>query len=160
LKRQDGTTYIFVSHDLAVVKAISDRVAVLYQGRICEIGPVVAVYSAPFHPYTDAHASLAPPAKLIYQLHRKSHPGISSIAIFRTLICNFAAKEAYQMIPNIRALLAPTGRLCFGRNVTNHSAIFIASDATSTNQFRDKILLIATPMRCGGIGLNGALNHA
>ena len=54
LKRQDGTTYIFVSHDLAVVKAISDRVAVLYQGRICEIGPVAAVYSAPFHPYTDA----------------------------------------------------------------------------------------------------------
>ena len=43
-----------MSHDLAVVKAISDRVAVLYQGRICEIGPVAAVYSAPFHPYTDA----------------------------------------------------------------------------------------------------------
>ena len=54
LKRQSGTTYIFVSHDLAVVKAISDRVAVLYQGRLCEIGPVDAVYSAPFHPYTDA----------------------------------------------------------------------------------------------------------
>ena len=54
LKRQSGTTYIFVSHDLAVVKAISDRVAVLYQGRICELGPVDAVYSAPYHPYTDA----------------------------------------------------------------------------------------------------------
>ena len=53
LKKQQGTTYIFVSHDLAVVKAISDRVAVLYQGRLCEIGPVNAVYEAPFHPYTD-----------------------------------------------------------------------------------------------------------
>ena len=39
LKEESGTTYIFVSHDLAVVKAISDRVAVLYQGRLCEIGP-------------------------------------------------------------------------------------------------------------------------
>ena len=53
LKTQQGTTYIFVSHDLAVVKAISNRVAVLYQGRLCEIGPVDAVYSGPFHPYTD-----------------------------------------------------------------------------------------------------------
>ena len=53
LKTHQGTTYIFVSHDLAVVKAISDRVAVLYQGRLCEIGPADAVYNAPFHPYTD-----------------------------------------------------------------------------------------------------------
>ena len=42
-----------MSHDLAVGKAISDRVAVLYQGRLCEIGPADAVYKAPFHPYTD-----------------------------------------------------------------------------------------------------------
>jgi len=53
LKASQNTTYIFVSHDLAVVKAISDRVAVLYQGRLCEIGPSSAVYQAPFHPYTD-----------------------------------------------------------------------------------------------------------
>lgn len=53
LKTRQGTTYIFVSHDLAVVKAISDKVAVLYQGRICEIGYADDVYKAPFHPYTD-----------------------------------------------------------------------------------------------------------
>ena len=53
LKTRQGTTYIFVSHDLAVVKAISDRVAVLYQGRLCETGPANAVYKAPFHPYTE-----------------------------------------------------------------------------------------------------------
>ena len=39
LKNDMGTTYIFVSHDLAVVRAISDKVAVLYQGRLCEFGP-------------------------------------------------------------------------------------------------------------------------
>ena len=52
LKEDFGTTYIFVSHDLAVVRAISDRVAVLYQGRLCEIGPSNNVYKFPSHPYT------------------------------------------------------------------------------------------------------------
>jgi peptide/nickel transport system ATP-binding protein len=54
LRRDSGTTYIFVSHDLAVVRALSDRVAVLYQGRLCEIGPTAAVYGKPCHPYTEA----------------------------------------------------------------------------------------------------------
>lgn len=53
LRRDRGTSYIFVSHDLAVVKALSDRVAVLYQGRLCEIGPTAAVYGAVAHPYTE-----------------------------------------------------------------------------------------------------------
>lgn len=53
LKETQGTTYIFVSHDLAVVKALSDRVAVLYQGRLCEIGPSDQVYATPSHPYTE-----------------------------------------------------------------------------------------------------------
>jgi len=52
LKREKGTTYLFVSHDLAVVRALSDRVAVLYQGRLCEIGPAAEVYASPSHPYT------------------------------------------------------------------------------------------------------------
>ncbi|KLN59047.1 ABC transporter ATP-binding protein [Kiloniella spongiae] len=53
LKQKQGTTYVFVSHDLAVVRALSDRVAVLYQGRLCEIGPAADVYSTPSHPYTE-----------------------------------------------------------------------------------------------------------
>jgi peptide/nickel transport system ATP-binding protein len=53
LKRDKGTTYLFVSHDLAVVRALADSVAVLYQGRLCEIGPAAEVYAAPFHPYTE-----------------------------------------------------------------------------------------------------------
>jgi len=53
LKRTRGVTYIFVSHDLAVVRAIADRVAVLYQGRLCEIGPSEEVYTLPSHPYTQ-----------------------------------------------------------------------------------------------------------
>lgn len=53
LKSTQGTTYVFVSHDLAVVRALSDRVAVLYQGRLCELGPSADVYTTPSHPYTE-----------------------------------------------------------------------------------------------------------
>jgi peptide/nickel transport system ATP-binding protein len=70
LRRDAGTTYIFVSHDLAVVRALSDRVAVLYQGRLCEIGPVEQVYGAPYHPYTEIllGAVLEPDPDVVPQL--------------------------------------------------------------------------------------------
>ncbi|MDZ7709059.1 MAG: ABC transporter ATP-binding protein [Roseovarius sp.] len=62
LKTRHGTGFIFVSHDLTVVRALSDRVAVLYQGRICEAGPTEAVFAPPHHPYTGVllGAVLAP----------------------------------------------------------------------------------------------------
>jgi peptide/nickel transport system ATP-binding protein len=53
LQRERNTTYIFISHDLAVVRAIADRVTVLYQGRLCELGTVDEIYSPPYHPYTE-----------------------------------------------------------------------------------------------------------
>ena len=53
LQKERNTTYIIIAHDLAVVRAIADRVAVLYQGRLCEVGTVDEIYSPPFHPYTE-----------------------------------------------------------------------------------------------------------
>ncbi|MBG7609848.1 MAG: ABC transporter ATP-binding protein [Anaerolineae bacterium] len=53
LQQERNTTYIFIAHDLAVVRAIADRVVVLYQGRLCEVGTVDEIYSAPYHPYTE-----------------------------------------------------------------------------------------------------------
>ena len=53
LQTDQRTTYVFVSHDLAVVRALADRVAVLYQGRFCEMGPAENVYGLPSHPYTE-----------------------------------------------------------------------------------------------------------
>ena len=53
LQSDQRTTYVFVSHDLAVVRVLADRVAVLYQGRLCEVGPSKNVYRFPSHPYTE-----------------------------------------------------------------------------------------------------------
>jgi peptide/nickel transport system ATP-binding protein len=54
LKRQFNLTYVFISHDLNVVQYISDRVLVMYLGRVVEIGPIEAIFERPLHPYTRA----------------------------------------------------------------------------------------------------------
>jgi peptide/nickel transport system ATP-binding protein len=52
MKVRFGLTLLFIAHDLAVVKAVSDRVAVMYLGRLCEVGPSEQLFARPAHPYT------------------------------------------------------------------------------------------------------------
>jgi oligopeptide/dipeptide ABC transporter ATP-binding protein len=54
LRADLGLSYLFIAHDLALVKQVSDRVAVMYLGKLCEIGPVREIYREPLHPYTLA----------------------------------------------------------------------------------------------------------
>jgi len=60
LKAEYKLTYLFISHDLAVVEAVSDRVAVLYFGAVVEVGPAEEVFASPKHPYTKLLAESAP----------------------------------------------------------------------------------------------------
>jgi len=60
LQAERGVSYIFISHDLGVVRYISDRIAVLYLGRVMELGPADVVFRGPHHPYTEALLSAVP----------------------------------------------------------------------------------------------------
>jgi len=60
MKERYGLTLVFVAHDLAVVKNVSDRVAVMYLGKMCEIGSPDRIYANPAHPYTSALLSAIP----------------------------------------------------------------------------------------------------
>jgi peptide/nickel transport system ATP-binding protein len=60
LQAKEQVTYLFISHDLGLVRYLSDRIAVLYLGRVMEIGPAEDVFAGPHHPYTEALLSAVP----------------------------------------------------------------------------------------------------
>ena len=60
MKSRYGLTMLFIAHDLAVVKNISDRVVVMYLGKVCEVAPPDRLFSRPLHPYTDLLVSSIP----------------------------------------------------------------------------------------------------
>ncbi len=62
LQREHGLTYLFISHDLSVVRYLSDRIGVMYLGKLVEVGPAAQVYARPAHPYTRGLIDAVPVA--------------------------------------------------------------------------------------------------
>jgi len=60
LQARTGAAYLFISHDLSVVRYLADRVAVMYMGKLCEVGRVDDLFAPPYHPYTEALLSAIP----------------------------------------------------------------------------------------------------
>nr|MBP7692763.1 ABC transporter ATP-binding protein [Anaerolineales bacterium] len=79
IQRDQGTTMIFISHDLSVVRFLSDFVAVMYLGQIVEIGPADAIYRPPYHPYTESLLAAVPiPDPSIAQTHIRLEGSVPS----------------------------------------------------------------------------------
>ena len=73
LQERHGLTYLFISHDLAIVKYMADRIGVMYLGKLVEIGPARDVYAHAAHPYTKALIDTIPVADPTQQEHRGRH---------------------------------------------------------------------------------------
>jgi peptide/nickel transport system ATP-binding protein len=90
LRREAGLALVYVSHDLAVVGAIADRICVMYAGRIVEEGPAAAVLAGPRHPYTLALRSSIPDPATPRRL--RSLPGVAAGVGERPAGCAFAPR--------------------------------------------------------------------
>ena len=71
LQKELGLSYLFISHDLAVVKHVSDRIAIMYLGRIVETGDAQTLYNSPAHPYTQALLSAIPVPDPLHKSQRQ-----------------------------------------------------------------------------------------
>ena len=111
-REQMNLTYLFIAHDLSVVKCISQRVAVMYLGRIMEIGSVDEVYSHPAHPYTKGLLNAVPVADPEYEKSKEyvSMPGEVTSPVNPGPGCRFAdrcplaAKQCREETPALKKI--------------------------------------------------------
>ncbi len=116
LQRDLGLGMMFISHDLSVVEVISDRVMVLYLGRVMEVAPTERLYRNPAHPYTSALLQAVPGAKspedrMILKGEIPSPAAPPSGCVFRTR-CPFAVEECARAVPPLREIAPAHLKAC------------------------------------------------
>jgi oligopeptide/dipeptide ABC transporter ATP-binding protein len=95
LQQELGLSYLFISHDLAVVRHVSDRIAVMYLGRIIETADTAALFAKPLHPYTDALLAAAPGARASSRAQSKPLSGEVPDSANASCGCAFRPRCAY-----------------------------------------------------------------
>jgi oligopeptide/dipeptide ABC transporter ATP-binding protein len=128
LKRSFGITFVFITHDIGVAVHISDRIAVMYLGRLVELGPAGALADDPLHPYTEALLSAEPlalPSRLRTERRIVLEGEIPDPAFppsgcrFRTR-CRYAKPLCTETIPDWRELRSDHWVAChFAEKITN-----------------------------------------
>jgi oligopeptide/dipeptide ABC transporter ATP-binding protein len=122
LKRDRGLTYLFIAHDLAVVRQVSDRIAVMYAGRIIEIGAARDIYRRPAHPYTQLLLRSVPiPDPALERRRRASRPAVPSHpAAIAGEGCAFAARCPVAQFPRCAEIKPPLAPIADGRHAACH----------------------------------------
>jgi oligopeptide/dipeptide ABC transporter ATP-binding protein len=135
LRARLGLSYLLISHDLSVVERMSDRVAIMYLGRIVEAGPARAIFAAPRHPYTQALLAAAPRLEPGRQLGGGILEGeppnpraLPSGCAFRTR-CPHAASPCAEILPALEPAEAAdhTVACLRWREIANKSAATIGA---------------------------------
>jgi peptide/nickel transport system ATP-binding protein len=121
LKEDLGLTLLFIAHDLAVVEYISDKVVVMYLGRIMEVAPSKELYANPVHPYTEALLSAVPipdptlkRERILLQGDIPSPINPPSGCVFRTR-CPIAIKECAEVVPPLEEVSPGHFKACIRR---------------------------------------------
>ncbi|MFT7484892.1 MAG: oligopeptide transport system ATP-binding protein [Candidatus Paceibacteria bacterium] len=114
LQERRGTAIIMITHDLGVIAGVSDRVHVMYAGKLVETGPVTDLFHAPAHPYTKGLLSSVPSLESDTSLSLESIPGnppdlaaLPPGCAFEPR-CSVASERCTQAVPSLDALLDPT----------------------------------------------------
>ena len=135
-QRELGLTYLFISHDLSVVEYISDRVAIMYLGRLVEVGSTAAIFTRPAHPYTRALMEAVPVADPRRRRRTAPIPGETPSAVnpppgcaFHPR-CPFAVEACRQQVP----ALEPVG----GGEGAGHVAACIRKDEIQSTPSQEK----------------------
>jgi len=119
LKRDLGLTYLFISHDLAVVAHLSDRIAVMYLGRIVEVGPARSIVTAPRHPYTRALLAAVPRTDRAPGERRQRLAGDPPSSLSPPAGCAFHTRCPHAM-PVCREVAPSRRRAADGHDVSCH----------------------------------------
>jgi oligopeptide transport system ATP-binding protein len=90
LQKEKGLTYLFIAHDLSMVKYISDRIGVMYYGKLVELAPSDALYNNPLHPYTQSLLSAIPLPDPDYERNRRRKE-------YNTAVHNYTADDKLEM---------------------------------------------------------------